>query len=319
MNIDLLTIGDCAIDLHMKVAEGEAAEDKDTEHPKICFYHGSKIPVEHFETSIAGNSVNVALGCRNLGLKTAVYTELGDDENADRVILELKNLGIDNTLCKKNKGGQTNVHTVIVYGGERTIFSYHEKCNYKIQKWGNPSIIYYTSMGEGFETFQHELVMYLKQNREIVVGFNPGSIQMKAGVDSLKDILEFTHILFVNKEEAIKLSGKNTYSIREMHSTLQKLGPKLTVITDGQNGASAFDGKDFIQHGVYSDKRPVIDKTGAGDAFASGFLSAIFYKKPLKEALLWGIVNSGCAIKVIGATKGVQTKEGMEKIVKNLL
>jgi sugar/nucleoside kinase (ribokinase family) len=62
----------------------------------------------------------------------------------------------------------------------------------------------------------------------------------------------------------------------------------------------------------------VLDKTGAGDAFSAGFLSAIFYGKKLKEALAWGVVNSGNEIKEIGSIKGLCTKEQIEKIVNEL-
>ena len=63
--MDLLTIGDVSIDLFMKVDDKElvssAGDGKDGFESRICFYHGSKIPVSHFETSIAGNSLNVAV------------------------------------------------------------------------------------------------------------------------------------------------------------------------------------------------------------------------------------------------------------------
>jgi ribokinase len=96
------------------------------------------------------------------------------------------------------------------------------------------------------------------------------------------------------------------------------LGPKLTVITDSTNGANAFDGNEVIKMGIYTDTRPVVDKTGAGDAFASGFLAALFYKKSLKEALAWGVVNSGACIKEIGSIHGLLNKDEIEKIVKSL-
>ena len=62
----------------------------------------------------------------------------------------------------------------------------------------------------------------------------------------------------------------------------------------------------------------MLDKTGAGDSFAAGFLAAITYGKDMHEALLWGTVNSGANVKVIGATKGVLTKAQIEEVVKTL-
>ena len=85
-NIDLLTIGDSCIDQFMKLEKDSASE----EGPQICFYHGAKIPVVSFETSIAGNAINVGIGTQRLGVNTAIYSEIGDDMNADRIITELQ-------------------------------------------------------------------------------------------------------------------------------------------------------------------------------------------------------------------------------------
>ena len=318
-NVDILTIGDTTIDLYMRIGlDSNLPNIGEDSSPKICFYHGSKIPVEQFSTSIAGNSLNVAFGTTHLGLRTSIYTELGDDPNADKIIGGLKEIGVDTTFCVKNKGTPTNVNSVIVYGGDRTIFSYHEKRNYNIQVWEKPKWIYYTSMGYGFESFQMDLIEYIEKNNDIGVVFNPGTIQMKAGLESFRNFLKVTDIFFVNKEEAQILVGQ-AEPLDKLHVNLRKLGPSLTVITDGKNGASAFDGENLVTVNAYSDERPVIDKTGAGDAFASGFVAAIFYGKKLKEALAWGVVNAGNSIKEIGSINGLCTKEEIEEIVKKLI
>jgi sugar/nucleoside kinase (ribokinase family) len=79
--MDILTIGDCGIDLTMYISKADEIKSSDTGTPEICFIHGSKIPVDQFETSIAGNALNVAVGCNYLGLKTSIYSEIGDDPN----------------------------------------------------------------------------------------------------------------------------------------------------------------------------------------------------------------------------------------------
>ncbi len=90
----------------------------------------------------------------------------------------------------------------------------------------------------------------------------------------------------------------------------------MTVITDGLNGATAKDSNgEFVQKGIYDNGQPVLDRTGAGDAFSSGFMSAILLKKSLKEAVAWGIVNAGSRVRVIGASNGLLDREEMEKRV----
>ena len=315
--MDILTIGDSCIDITLHISSADEVRIEESETPQICFIHGSKIPVDQFFSSIGGNSVNVATGCNRLGLKTGVYTEIGNDQNGEKLIKELAERGIDTTYCIKTPGDATNVNAIIIYNYERTIFSYHAPRKYKIRDWPKPTLLYYTSIGEGFEKFQTELIDYIEKNRDIGVIFNPGTIHMKAGYNHIKEFLEVTNILIVNLEEAVRLIGEKP--LPKMHIDLQKLGPKLTVITDGKNGASGFDGENLVKVSAYSDGRDVKDKTGAGDSFASGFVSAIFHKKTLKEALGWGSINAFAEITKENAGTGILTKDEMEKLVKKII
>jgi sugar/nucleoside kinase (ribokinase family) len=318
MPIDILLIGDSTIDLYLKISE------KDTFPPindsgAICFHHGSKVLVEKFEAGVAGNAVNVALGCQKLGIRAGIYTEMGDDQNADLIIETLNKSGVDTSVVNKNKGKDTDVHPIIVYRGERTIFSYHEKFNYKIENWPETKWIYYTSLAENFPDFQQKLVDYVKENN-IAVVVNPGTVQMKMGLEALRNILEVAAILILNREEALALTRfDNKASLETLHEGLHRLGPKLTIITDGTNGASASDEMtgNFIKKEIYDNGLPVLDRTGAGDAFSSGFMSAIILNKNLEEAVTWGVVNAGSRVRNIGAINGLLDLKEMEKRVFN--
>jgi len=315
--MDILTIGNTTIDLYLRVPSNKGISSLTEEGPKMCFNHGSKIGVDKFEMTPGGNALNVAVGTATMGLKAQIYTEMGDDEYTKDILAALKEKKVDTKLCFKDKGTHNNVGTIIVHEGERTIFSYHEKHEYKYREWGTPKIIYYTSMPEGNETFQKVLVNFLIQNNKTILAYNPGSGQLKNGVNSLKDILNVTDILFLNKEEAIMLT--RDAPLEKLHKYLQDLGPKLTVITDGKNGASASANGKVVSIKAFTDDKPVVDMTGAGDAFSSGFLSAIHYNKPLKEALIWGAVNSGSVIKEIGSIRGLLDKKTIEAIVASIL
>jgi sugar/nucleoside kinase (ribokinase family) len=114
-------------------------------------------------------------------------------------------------------------------------------------------------------------------------------------------------MIYVNREEAEKLTGFGESSGRErdLLIALNKIGPKICVITDGADGAFAYDsinGK-FMKVGVL----PVdaYERTGAGDAFGSGCLSALIHGKTLDEALLWGTCNSASVIGYTGSQKGL--------------
>lgn len=315
MDLDLLTIGDCSIDLYMKVEDSSVFESGGNS-PKMCFYHGSKIPVEKFASSIAGNACHVSVGAKKMGLGVGIYTELGDDDNASRFIKEFNGFDIDTRFCIRNKETETNVHAVIIYRDDRTIFSYHRKRDYRLYKWPTPKWVFYSSLARGFEKFQKDLVEYLSANPSIAVAFNPGTLQLEAGVDKLKNILAITDVLFVNKEEAqilLELGPSSNIGLKEMHEQLMRLGPKLVVITNSKEGSSAYDGNSFIEMPSYKIATNVVDKTGAGDAYASAFIAALFYKKPLKTAMIWGSRNAANKIQHIGGVTGVLSKEEIDR------
>jgi sugar/nucleoside kinase (ribokinase family) len=162
-------------------------------------------------------------------------------------------------------------------------------------------------MGESFRPFYNHMTEWLKKNNQIKLAFNPGSWQLREGYDAIKDIMAMTYMIYVNREEAEKLTGfgESAGKERDLLIALNKLGPKVCVITDGSNGCFAYDsinGK-FMKVGIM----PVdaYERTGAGDAFGSGTLSALIHGKTLEEALLWGTVNSSSVIGYTGPQKGL--------------
>lgn len=94
--------------------------------------------------------------------------------------------------------------------------------------------------------------------------------------------------------------------------SLRKLGPKIVVITDGQNGSFAINDRSelFSQPIIPT---TIVEKTGAGDAYASGFLAAIIHNLPISIAMKWGTLNACGTMTAIGAQNGLLSKEEMEK------
>lgn len=315
-SFDLLSIGDATIDTFMTPLESETLCSIDKKECLIAFNYGDKIPVKNLEFSIGGNAANNAVGVRRLGVSDAIVLTLGDDNVGNLIVERLREEAVDLTYVIQQPATSSNYSTVINYSGERTIFVYHAPRSYEfpvqlpITPW-----VYLTSMGESFRPFYNHITDWLKKNPGIKVAFNPGSWQLKAGVDSIEDILSLTHMIYVNREEAEKLTtfGESTGKDRDLLIALSKLGPKVCVITDGSAGAFAYDkinGK-FFKVGVL----PVdaYERTGAGDAFGSGCLSALIHGKGLDEAILWGTCNSASVIGYTGSQKGLLKLQEMDE------
>ncbi len=326
MPFDAILIGDVSIDEFLRVDDAQVICDLNDRDCKICFDYAEKIPVAEFRTSLGGNSANVAAGMARLGLNVAVYSEIGNDANGARFVRELKERGVDTSLLVQNEG-ETDIHSIIIYKGERTILSYHRPKNYHLQNWQEPKWLYYSSLPQGFEDFQKTLVDYLSAHPKVLTAFNPGVYHFKAGFQAYAPFLKVTDVLFVNKDEALRILQQaddgtedslphkqidGNKMVKDLHQDLQKLGPKMTIITDAENGASVCSGDGYYESGIYEIDKPIVDKTGAGDAFASGFLSAIVHGKPIDQALRWGLKNSSACIREVGPMNGLLSIKELE-------
>jgi sugar/nucleoside kinase (ribokinase family) len=245
-----------------------------------------------------------------LGIKTAAILTLGDDEIGGQIIERLIKDTVDTSYIFRLPQTRSNYSLAINYSGERTIFTYKTKIEYKfpdtipLTPW-----IYLTSMGDNFEPVYQKIAGWLREHPEIKLMFNPGSRQIRAGLPKIKEVMGVSYIINVNREEAETLTGvkDSKGKEKELLTELSKLGPKIPIITDGVNGAFVYDGSKFYKVGVM----PIdaYERTGAGDAFGSGFLSALIKNKDISEALMWGTVNSASVISYIGAQKGLLKEE----------
>jgi sugar/nucleoside kinase (ribokinase family) len=301
---DLLSIGDVTLDVFVTPTESETLCQMHDKDELICFSFGDKIPVKHIEFSVGGNAANNTVGATRMGLKAGLVTTLGGDMIGNQIVEKLDKEGVDLTYAIRQPTANTNYSTVINFGGERTIFSYHAPRSYEfpvhlpVASW-----IYLTSMGETFRPFYNHFVSWIKKHPEIKLAFNPGSRQLRAGYDAMKDVLEVTHVIYVNRREAKKITGKEDLDDKELLKALHALGPKICIITAGPEGSFVYDGERFVKAGIL----PVdsFERTGAGDAFGSGCISALVKGKSFEEALLWGTVNSASVIGYVGSQKGL--------------
>ena len=111
-------------------------------------------------------------------------------------------------------------------------------------------------------------------------------------------------------EAKFLLHDETKNHIPELLEHLRELGPKIVVITDGQKGSYAYDGAKKYYLNIFD--APIVERTGCGDAFGSGFTAALAYGGDVKEAMRWGNVNASGVIQYVGAQKGLYTREEIE-------
>jgi sugar/nucleoside kinase (ribokinase family) len=324
-SIVFLSIGDIAVDAFIKLKQAEITEDGNHEHKKICLDFGGKIAFESStEITGTGNSANSSISISRLGVSSGILTHTGGDHygNKNREILSKNN--VDTRMLINEDGKKTNYHYILWYDHERTILTNHEKYDYKLPQEltsvkTKPEYIYLTSLGENTLGFHQELNEYLNQNPNIKLIFQPGTFQIKFEASILADLYKKTEIFFCNREEAISILKMNESdsNIKNLLSGLKNLGIKLPVITDGPEGSYTYNESNQVIHlPIYPDTKTPLERTGAGDAFASTFCVAKYLGYNNETALMWGSINSMSVCQHIGATEGLLARDVLEKYLK---
>jgi len=208
----------------------------------------------------------------------------------------------------------TNYSTVLNYRGERTELVYHEKRDYDFPSDApKAEWVYLTSMGQGSERIHPQLNAYLDRTKAKLV-FQPGTFQLRLGMHMLKQMIARTHILFVNKEEAAQLMGDGNKEIPTLLSQFHDAGCAIPVITDGGKGSYAYDDGKVLHMPIIDE--PVVERTGAGDAYATAFLAAMHHGKSVADAMRWGTCNSASVIGAIGPQEGLLTRTKLAAMLK---
>ncbi|MEK7107265.1 MAG: PfkB family carbohydrate kinase, partial [Patescibacteria group bacterium] len=111
-----------------------------------------------------------------------------------------------------------------------------------------------------------------------------------------------------------QILGSKEHDVKKLLSDVRELGPKIAVITDGQNGAYIMDDSGAYHAPMYPDPAPPVNRTGAGDATASTTVAYIIKGLAPKEALLRGMINASAVVQRVGAQAGLLTDTEIEAL-----
>lgn len=320
--IDFLAIGDIVTDAFIELQDAEVHCNINNDNCMLSMRFGDKIPYKEVHVVAAvGNSPNASVSAARLGLASAVMTHIGDDDFGKEDIEELNKRGVSTDFVTVENGKKTNYHYVLSFNAERTILIKHENFSYDLHKQLKglvPQWVYFSSVGENSMNYHHDIAQWIKDNN-IKMAFQPGTFQISLGAEKLKDIYEASEVFFCNVEEAQKILKTDTRDIKKLLLTMHQLGPKIVSITDGPDGAYAYDSynDEYWFHPIYPDPQPPVERTGAGDSFSSTFTVALSLGKSVAEALSWGPINSMNVVQHIGAQEGLLSKEELEKYLTN--
>ncbi len=315
---DVACLGDTTQDLFFFIDDASIFCELNSEVCELILRYAQKINVEKFAKSIGGNAANVSVGLKRLGLNVALVTALGNCGSGEWIREELEKERVNLDWVKTDLARDSNISAILVYKGERTILSYHGAGGDRPEKVPPAKWLYVArSPGRNSKELYEEALVIKKADPQVKIAFNPAERDIKIPPENLPNLLKETDLLFVNRDEGMAIIGqKFTHMTQEGISWSEGLqfiaeevttyGPKTVAITDGAMGAAVLQGNNYTYK--IAKQANVLETTGAGDAFASGFLAATISEKDLPTALSWGITNSASVVTRIGAIAGLLTK-----------
>ncbi len=315
--IDVLAIGDVVTDAFVKLLDDQAWTYKDEHGNKVlAMPYGMKVPFDHAEVIEAvGNAANAAVAFAKLNLHAGLVANVGADAWGRDIINSLHEKKVDSRFVHINHGKVSNYHYVLWYKDERTILIKHEEYEYhwpRFRVHDIPKWVYFSSVSDNAIEYHDEVAEWLEENPEVKMAFQPGTFQMKAGVERLKRIYQRTEVIILNREEAVIVTGGDYNDLHDLINRLHGYGPKIVVITDGPDGAYASDGENRFKMPNYPDPGPPVERTGAGDSFAATLVAAIIKGATLEAALLWAPINSMNVVQHVGAQAGLLTADEID-------
>ena len=317
--LDVISIGDIVTDVFIKLKDDQATVYDNEQGKWLAMPFATKIPYDNVETITGvGNASNSAVAFARLGLDSAFVTNVGDDQIGRDMIASLQRNKVDSRFVRINPDKVSNVHYVLRYDVERTILIKHEAYDYhwphlrpnEIPKW-----VYFSSISEHAMEYHDQIADWLDENHEVKLAFQPGTFQLEAGVERLKRIYNHSDVLIVNREEAVQITNGDYDNYHDLIYKMHELGAKIAVITDGPNGAVASDGQQILTMPLYPDPATPVDRTGAGDAFASTFVAALIKGNNLQGALQWAPINSMSVLQNVGAQGGLLSESELEQFL----
>lgn len=325
---DVITIGGATEDITFYTKEGILIDNKDDilRQKLFAFEYGAKLRIEKSYSTFGGGAANAAVGLARLGFKVATIVAVGEDTRGKSIIQNFKAKKVDTGLIHKIKNVETGFSFLMVGpASEHVVFS-NRAANTKLlinekdiknlekSKW-----VYLTSLSGNWRS----VLKNVFKTKNVKIAWNPGHIQLYAGVKAIGKYLKQTEVLTVNKDEAIELvssdakhRGKSHEFLNDMKNLLTIIkawGPKIVIITNGKFGADAYDGETFYHIDILKERRR-LDTTGVGDAFGSTFVAGMeLFKGDIKKAMQACVKNTASVISMQGAQNGLLTRSQIKK------
>ena len=320
---DIIAIGSATRDNFLK-ADFKLIDWPETQSGKaIALPFGEKISAKEYVGTIGGNAVNASVTLARQGFKTAAFAKIGEDLAGNELLARLKKEKVDMKLIRRAAERPTAYSVLLLSeSGERTILGYHGASDdFTVGDVGWKKLKsrwWYLSLAGESDAMFPELMKFARENK-IKVAFNPSGHHIKHKRQEILDGLKDLAFLVLNEGEAAELLGMSFEDEDKVFRKLDELTPAIVAVTNGPKGVAVSDGRNIYKAGIFPEKK-LVDRTGAGDAFGSGFVAGLINERDrgqwteesIKYAIRLASANATSVVEQVGATEGTLTKEEFE-------
>lgn len=302
--VKILTFGAASQDVFLAGKALHARRDVRTRDYVEQFPLGAKVDVETIHYDTGGGATNAAVTFARQGLEVGFVGKIGHDPAGHEISRSLGKEGVLLDRIVTDPKLATGFSAILVAGnGERTILN-HRGASHELKSKDiairtlEADWFYISSLAGNFDL----LTKLLKHanNHGIQVAIDPGNAEL-AQIKKLRALLPLVTIVKANAQELALLFGGA--DLKDTVSRAHGVCPYV-VGTNGPSGSYAAAAGKLYQAGTYQ-KVKVVDRTGAGDAFGSGFVAALAKGLPIEDALSLGSANATGVVAQYGAKAGI--------------
>jgi sugar/nucleoside kinase (ribokinase family) len=305
----ILGIGNAIVDVVCKVEDSFIEQNNLTKSTMKLFFNEKEfknlLTNLKIEKTVSGGSVaNSIVGLSQLGNKVGFIGKVSDDEFGSKYEEGLKREKVEYLYSKKNEELPTGTCLILVTpDSERTMCTFLGTAGKINENDVDINIIkkseiiflegYLWDEGEPKKAFDKAI----NSSNKIAMSLSDQFCVDRHKTHFLELVKNKLDITFANEQEMTSLIEANNFN--EVINFSKKIN-KLVVITRGEKGAVAIQGEEVVETKIIKNLK-ILDLTGAGDLFASGFLHGYVNHLSIKESLEKGTQMSAKIIQQIGA------------------
>lgn len=273
---------------------------------------GTSTWVESIEQHLGGNGANTSVALGKLGVPVRLLSAVGLDGFGEQLLERLHSAAVDVSRVSRLDAPTPATVVLVNATGDRSLL---HRPGVAANAFAEP-VEFDAALTSGMSLFHLANVFALPLLRRhaaetvrrakaagLTTSLDTGWDARGRWMDDLAPCLPHTDFLFVNEDEAVKLTGTGVRSAAA--SRLGGCGARTVVLKLGARGSAIFTADGEIPVPAFD--VPAVDTTGAGDCFAGAFLAAFSRGLGLEDAARFANAAAALAIQQLGATDGLRS------------